>query len=96
MKGRPHMKQCGKFILFANIIGLFLVGMATASFAQSLTLTCDPTEATANSIWNFTAVWTDPEGMWPTGVISTPYTYDYSQTEGSTDYNPTLVQYVQF
>lgn len=53
-----------KFSARLLLISLLVLGCSAAGFC-GLTITSDPTEATANSVWNLKAVWTDDTGLWP-------------------------------
>jgi len=53
-------------LLFILAVTAWLVGLAsTGAFAASVSLSVSPTEATANSVWNYAANWSDDEGIWP-------------------------------
>lgn len=68
---KGNLKMTNKLARFVQVlvIGvlLFSVAVSTVS-AQELTLSCDPSSATANSVWNFLAVWKDPDNRWPEGL----------------------------
>lgn len=58
------MMRYGRLLLI-TLLGVLLVCMAGTIAFAAFTLSCDPTSATANSVWNFKAVWTDSNGNWP-------------------------------
>jgi hypothetical protein len=67
-------KHNGRLLLIAlGVCGLTMLAGGGVD-AQSLTLSANPTKATANSVWNWTAVWTDSEGRWPIGTPDGPVT----------------------
>ena len=49
-------------------VAVFALWPVSGAFASSLTLSVTPSEATANSVYTFTAVWTDDDGNWPSPV----------------------------
>lgn len=72
-------KHNGRLLLIALAVCCLAVLTWGVADAQSLTLSANPTKATANSVWNWTVIWTDSEGRWPIGSTSG------SVTEGEVD-----------
>lgn len=63
------MKIYAKNILTLGLLILSAcVWLGSAAVAQSINLTVTPTEGTINSVWQFTAVYTEPHGAWPSGT----------------------------
>ena len=52
-------------LLFILLVGVLLVGLASTGAMAGLTLTAETPQATANSIWNWVAVWQDDSGIKP-------------------------------
>lgn len=52
-------------LLIIPLLGVLALGLCQSLSAAEVTITSTPKNATANSLWNFTAVWTDSEGKWP-------------------------------
>lgn len=52
-------------LLFILLIGAWLIGLASTGALAGITLSCGPGEATANSVWNWVAIWTDGDGQIP-------------------------------
>ena len=61
MRRHSLMRSLTPKMAFALLILL----MAVVAQGQSLTLSVTPTTATANSVWTFTATWSDEQGAWP-------------------------------
>ncbi len=89
------MRSIHKRLPLAALISALLLCAAGTGVMAGLTLTCTPNEATANSVWNFTATWT--ANVWPTGSPGTAagttegLTYDENYVVASGAHAPSAV-----
>ncbi len=61
-------KHNGRLLLVV-VLGVLAAALAPTGVRADLTLSCTPSNATANSVWNWTAIWQDDEGRWPVGAL---------------------------
>lgn len=84
------MSELYKRLRLVLATALVCTGLCAGVARADLSLVCNPTRATANSVWNLEATWTDDSGRWP---LLMPFGISEGSVEGEPiDWNPTIGQ----